>query len=275
LRRGENFRKEFANLGEVRSLIPETVRIMALTATATKQSRRDICRTLGMIKPKVVSASPNKPNIKYIIVFKPGTLEETFAPLVEEVRRMRLNMERVIIFCRTYDSCGMIYLFMKDRLGEEFTDPIGAPDRARYRVIDMFTACTHPDVKKQILELFCNTRSRLRVIIATIAFGMRLDCPDVRRVIHWGASEDTELYLQETGRAGRDGKQAKAILYNCPGVQHVAESMKAYISNKDECRRKFLLKDFDSSEGLIVNSESLCSCCDVCESKCKCAMCCH
>ena len=157
-----------------------------------------------MIKPQVVSASPNKPNIKYIVIFKPGTLEETFAPLVEEVRRMRVSMERVIIFCRTYDtcSCGMIYLFMKDRLGEEFTEPIGAPDRARYRVIDMFTACTHPDVKRQILEMFCDTHSRLRVIVAMIAFGMGLDCPDVRKVIHWGASEDIELYLQETGRAG-------------------------------------------------------------------------
>ena len=103
----------------------------------------------------------------------------------------------------------MIYLFMKDRVGEEFTDPIGAPDRARYRVIDMFTACTHPDVKKQILELFCNTRSRLRIIIATIAFGMGLDCPDVRRVIHWGASEDTELYLQETGRADEMASRQK------------------------------------------------------------------
>lgn len=108
-----------------------------------------------------------------------------------------------------------------------------------------------------------------------IAFGKGLDCPDVRTVIHWGTSEDTQLCLQETVCAGRDGKQANAILCNCPGVQHVAESMKSYISNKHECRWKFLLKDFDSSKELItVSSEAMCSCRDVCESKCKCAMCC-
>ena len=272
--RGENFRKEFANLGEVRSLIPETVRIMALTATATKISRREICRTLGMTHPKVVSVSPNKPNIKYIVIFKPATLEETFAPLVEEVRRMRMSMERVIIFCRTLDDCAMIYLFMRDRLGDEFTEPIGAPDRARYRMVDMFTSCTHPDVKKQILEQFCKTHSRLRVVVATIAFGMGLDCPDVRRVMHWGPSEDIELYLQETGRAGRDGKRSIATLYNKSGVQHVAASMKEYMSNKEECRRKMLLKDFDASEEDPASFDAMCSCCDVCESKCKCAMCC-
>ena len=155
--RGKQFRQEFANLGEVRSLIPETVHIMALTATATKASRQAICQTLGMIRPKVVTVSPNRPNIKYVVYSKPGTLEEVFAPLVEELKRLRLSMERTIIFCRTYDDCSMLYLFMRDSLGEQFTDPVGAPDRARYRVIDMYTACTHPAVKEQVLAEFCDT----------------------------------------------------------------------------------------------------------------------
>ena len=53
----------------------------------------------------------------------------------------------------------------------------------------------------------------LRVVIATIAFGMGLDCPNVRRIIHWGPSNDVEAYIQETGRAGRDGESAEALLY--------------------------------------------------------------
>lgn len=272
--RGTDFRQEFANLGEVRSLVPETVHIMALTATATKASRQAICRTLGMIRPKVVTVSPNRPNIKYVVHSKPGTLEEVFASLVEEVKRLRLSVDRTIIFCRTYDSCSMLYLFMKDRLGTEFTDPIGAPDQARYRMIDMYTACTHPSVKKQVLDEFCASHSKLRVVIATIAFGMGLDCPDVRRVIHWGPSEDIEMYLQETGRAGRDGILSTAILYNIPGVQHVQTSMKEYASNKEDCRRMILLKDFDGNEELST-SMPLCSCCDVCERKCKCPVCSH
>jgi len=107
-----------------------------------------------------VSVSRNKPNIKYIVVFNPATPEETFVPLVEEVPRMRMSMECVIIFCRT-DDCGTIYLFMRDRLGDEFSEPIGALDWARYRMVDKFTSCTHPEVKKQILEQFCKTHSRL------------------------------------------------------------------------------------------------------------------
>ena len=84
---------------------------MALTATALKSSWQEICRTLRMTHSKVVSVSPNKPNIKYTVVFNPATLEETFAPLVEEVHRMRMSMERVIIFCRTFGDCGMIFFF--------------------------------------------------------------------------------------------------------------------------------------------------------------------
>ena len=139
----------------------------------------------------------------------------------------------------------------------------------------MNTACTHPSVKEQMLDGFCATNSRLRVVIATIAFGMGLDCPDVRRVIHSGASEDIEMYLQETGRAGWDGMPSRAILYNIPGVQHVQVCMKEYASNKEECKQMVLLKDFDGHEDFSSTYDALCSCCDVCECerKCKCAVC--
>ena len=69
----------------------------------------------------------------------------------------------------------------------------------------MYTACTHPAVKEQVVDEFCDACAKLRVVIATIVFGMGLDCPDVRRVIHWGPSEDIEMYLQETGRVGQNG----------------------------------------------------------------------
>ena len=113
--RGESFRKEFAELGDVRSLIPETVRIMALTATATKQTRQAVVKHLKMVCPVVVSVSPNKPNIKYSVLLNVRSLEETFAPLVEEVRQKRKNMDRTIIFCRTYDQCARIYNYVYGR----------------------------------------------------------------------------------------------------------------------------------------------------------------
>ena len=192
---------------------------MALTATATKETRKAICKTLGLSNPIVVAEAPDKPNIKYTVYQQAGTLEETFAPYIEEIRRCQTTMDRLIIFCRTYNSCARIYLLMKHRLGIQFTEPIGAPDLAVFRIVDMFSSCTDPKIKNDILISFCNPDSSLRVTITTIAFGIGFDCPNVQRVIHWGPSSDIELCLQETGRAGRDGAPAQAILYhNSPDV---------------------------------------------------------
>ena len=222
-----------------------------------------------MVKPCTVTESPNRQNIMYGVQ-KATTIEETFAPLVEEVRRKRTSMDKVIIFCRTYDESSCIYLFMRSRLGIFGVQPIGAPDLSRFRLVDLFTACTHKDVKDKILHNFTTCGQVLRVVIATVAFGMGVDCPDVRRIIHWGASNDIEAYLQETGRAGRDGLPAQALLYSTTN-RFMDDSMKDYVHNKDICRRRLLLHDFDGHVEYSVN----CSCCDICKQHCKCIVCCH
>ena len=275
LYRGESFRKEFSNLGELRSLIPQTVHIMALTATATMRSRQSICKTLGMINTAVVSELPEKKNIKYVVCVDPGSLDVAFHPIVDEIRKHRENTDRTIIFCRSYDACARVYLYLKNKLGREFTNPVGAPDLAKFRLVDMFSACTQKDVKEAILTGMCAPYSHLRVIVATIAFGMGVDCPNIRRVIHWGPSGDVELYLQETGRAGRDMLPAKAILFHGgEGVvlKDVAEDMKEYGTNKIKCRREMLLKHFDN-QFKRDPSINLCSCCDICEKHCSCNEC--
>lgn len=164
--RGDTFRREFSNLGEVRSLLSQDVNVMALTATATKTSRKEICRVLGMRWSVVVAESPNKSNIKYSVLPKSSTFEETFAPLMEEVRRERINVDKTIIFCRTYDNVTRIYRFLKSRLGKGRTEPPGLPDLACFRIVDMFTACTHVDVKNSIIDSFQDPSSHLRIIIA-------------------------------------------------------------------------------------------------------------
>ena len=147
-------------------------------------------------------------------------------------------------------------------------EPIGVcRDLQEHRLIDMFSACTHPSAKNGILKSLPDCNNTLRVVVATIAFGMGLDCPNIRRVIHWGPSSDIELYLQETGRAGRDGQAALATLYytNMDVGQTDDASMKEYCKNKDTCRRE-LTHD-------PAMPTSLCLCCDVCEAKCTCLLC--
>ena len=141
-----------------------------------------------------------------------------------------------------------MYLYLKNCLGKEFNEPIGAPDWTQFWLIDMFSACTCADVKDDILKFFCLPNSSLRIVIATIAFGMGIDCSNARRVIHWGVSENVELYLQETGRAGLDYKPAIAILYvGGPDLaaRHLEDDIKEYYENKVCCRREVLLKHFD------------------------------
>ena len=145
-------------------------------------------------------------------------------------------MDKVIVFCCTYDDSSRIYLFIRSRLGVLGVQPVGAPDLSRFRLVEMFTACTHKDVKESILLAnFIIPESILRVVIATVAFGMGLDCPNVRRIVHWDGSNDIEAYLQETGRAGRDGMLFQAILYSISSHTNrfMDENMKNYTKNRN------------------------------------------
>lgn len=275
LNRGDSFRRAFSRLSEVRSIIPNSVKLMALTATATISTRYSVCQILGMSEPSVVAVTPNRSNIYYSVEKREGDIEQTFTALVNEIREKRLGVPRVIIFCRSYEDVGHIYSFMKSSLGKEAVEPVGAPDVARFRLVDMFTACTEKSVKNTIIHNFTETDSPLRVVIATVAFGMGLDSPNIRRIIHWGSPTNIEDYIQETGRAGRDGQYSSAMLYYTPINLHplyTEDSMKRYCSNKDACRRKILLRDFDNPED-VTPPLSLCKCCDICAKFCKCESC--
>ena len=115
-------------------------------------------------------------------------------------------------------------------------------------------------------------RSVLRLVIATTAFGMGIDCPDIRQIIHWGMPSSLEEYVQETGRGGHDGNQSRAILYEGKGGKHASTKVKNYVSNTTHCRRRFLFQEF-----LLYTEDSIkvsgCSCYDVCRKSCTCETC--
>ncbi len=81
-------------------------------------------------------------------------------------------------------------------------------------------------------------------VIATTAFGMGIDCPNMRRIIHWGLPTTVEEYVQETGHSGRDGESAVGLLYKGVGGRKATSKIKAYVDNETKCRRRLLFQDF-------------------------------
>lgn len=204
--RGDTFRRAFSRLSEVRSIIPNSVKLMALTATATRSTRSSICQILGMSEPSIIAVTPNRSNICYSVAKKSeGDIEQIFTLLADELREKRLTMSRVIVFCRSYEDVGNIYSLMKSSLGNEAVEPIGAPDVARFRLVDMFTACTEKNVKDTIIHNFVQTDSPLRVVIATVAFGMGLDSPNIRHIIHCMGTTSRYRELHAGNRQSRKG----------------------------------------------------------------------
>ena len=136
----------------------------------------------------------------------------------------------------------------------------------------MFTSITDAAVKAQVIKLFTDLSAHLRIVIATLAFGLGIDCPDVRTVINLGPPEDLDVYIQQTGRAGRDGAPARAtLLWNKSNSHYVQQSMLEYCSNSNICRRDFLFSDYDSYKS--SDYRMTCSCCDLCAIVCTCTKC--
>ena len=253
-------------IGEVRSLAPPSVNVMALTATAKKSLREEITTILGMKSPKIIAASPSKPNITYIIKSY-DSIKEAFAKLLKDLMEQQENFPRTIVYCQRLNECGYLYKYMREALGRQFTKPVGAPDLPQFRLVDMFHSSVDIEIKENILSSFCKP-SQLRIVIATVAFGMGVDCTDVHQIIHLGPPQDVESYIQETGHAGRDGAHAVAIMMIIKGIRmiNIDANMHAYLHSVS-CRRDILFKDF---EGYYHNSCTPCMCCDICCNACTC-----
>ena len=271
--RGDDFRLEYAKLQQIRSILHPSVHIMALTATATRATRNEIAESLGMHNIAIVYISPNKQNIRYV-VRKFETIEKTFGPVADEIAKQQESLGRVVIFCQTVSDCCMLYRFFRHKLGVKFTLPNGSDDKCKNRIVDMFHSDTEPCIKEEIIENFSKESHHLHVVIATIAFGMGVDVPNIRTVIHFGASDDEDMYIQAVGRAGRDGKLATAILLvRRGGRKHTSKLMTYYSDNTSICRRHLLFSDYDEAEQSTSMDDISCVCCDICYKKCNCGNC--
>lgn len=184
---GHDFRPEYRQLAQLRPLFPD-VPLMALTATATERVRSDIVTQLKLREPRCYVASFNRPNLTYRVVPK----SKGYDQLLEFIRNR--PREAGIVYCASRAATESL----AERLNRDSV-------KAR-----PYHAGLTPNQRNENQELFL--RDEVRVVCATIAFGMGINKPNVRFVVHYDLPKNIESYYQETGRAGRDGLPSECLL---------------------------------------------------------------
>lgn len=185
---GHDFRPDYRNLKVLRQSFPG-VPVIALTATATAKVRADIVRQLALSDARTFVSSFNRANLTYFIRPKRDALK-SLTLLLEKYR----------------DEAAIVYCFSR-----KGTEEVAANLRAAGFDAHPYHAGLDNDVRKATQEKFI--RDEARVIVATIAFGMGIDKPDVRLIVHYNLPKTVEGYYQETGRAGRDGLPSECVLF--------------------------------------------------------------
>ena len=266
---GHDFRPDYVALGEVRSRFPG-VPFMALTATATENVKVDVMHNLGMENATTFSQSFNRPNLYYEVRSKKGRSKaKEFLDDVAALIKSTYPNQTGIIYTLSKKSCEQ----MAEKLVKEHNI------KARH-----YHASMSPEDKKAVQLNWQN--GRIKVVVATIAFGMGIDKPDVRFVIHHTIPKSLEGYYQETGRAGRDGRVSgcylyygyqdtailKDFIYQSEGSEEQKErqrqmlsSMVQYCENRSDCRRVQVLAYF----GEVFSREECEGTCDNCKSEAK------
>ncbi|HUD83224.1 MAG TPA: DNA helicase RecQ [Candidatus Saccharimonadales bacterium] len=189
---GHDFRPEYRQLSQLRALFPN-VPMMALTATATTRVRADIVKLLELRAPRCFVASFNRPNLTYRVIAKSKASGQVLAFLRAHPR------DSGIVYCHSRKGAEQLAGHLKEK-----------GIRAK-----PYHAGLTAQQRSQNQELFL--RDEVRVICATIAFGMGINKPNVRFVVHYDLPKNIEGYYQETGRAGRDGLPAECVLLFNPG----------------------------------------------------------
>lgn len=211
---GHDFRPDYLNISHLRSLF-KSVSIIAVTASATPEVQQDIIKQLQLKAPAIFKQSFERTNIQY-------TIHYTEQKNRDVAELLNSKAGSAIIYCRSRRQTEM--------LSKQLTQS-GIPALA-------YHAGLSSEIRQQNRTLWME--DKVQTMVATTAFGMGIDKPDVRNVIHYDIPEHLEAYYQESGRAGRDGKKADAILlYNHPDLQKLNDSTETQFPPYDLIRKVY------------------------------------
>ena len=250
---GHDFRPDYRNLRTLRHSFPG-VPIIALTATATEKVQADIISQLDLQKARVFLGGFNRPNLVYRVQRK----DKAFPELLSLLRTH--HNESSLVYCFSRRGTEELAQSLRDK---------GFPALPYHAGLDM-------DVRRETQEKFIH--DQVLIIVATIAFGMGVDKPDIRLVVHYDLPKSLEGYYQETGRAGRDGVTSECVLFYSYGDKIKQEFFIDQMQDAPEqaearrkldqvvrycelatCRRRFLLHYFDEQW-----EQTNCGGCDLC-----------
>ena len=156
--------------------------------------------------------------------------------LCSELVAKRQFFPKTVVYVRTYADCITLYMLIKQKLGVALTEPVGYPSIPDYKLVDMFTRVLITRKKIEVITIFSNPTTNLQLLIATTAFGMGMDIPDIQQIIHRGFPSSLEEYVQETGRCGREGHPSIAVAYINSRVRGTEKAVLAYVLNESVCR---------------------------------------